>query len=152
MRSKIINDDQERTYALVFDTGEEVVPNLMRFARDLDLTAARFTAIGAFSEVTLGYFDWHKKQYERIPIAEQVEVLALVGDVALQDAQPKIHAHVVVGKRDGTAHGGHLLAARVRPTLEVILVQSPSHLRRRIDKESGLALIDIDAGAQDAQA
>lgn len=152
MRSKMINDDRERTYALIFETGEDVLPNLMRFAGELNLAASHFTAIGAFSEVTLGYFDWHKKQYDRIPIAEHVEVLSLVGDVALQDEQPKIHAHVVVGKRDGTAHGGHLLAARVRPTLEVILVQSPSHLRRRIDKESGLALIDIDAGAQDAQA
>ena len=71
-----------------------------------------------------GYFDWLKKDYTRIPIEEQVEVLALVGDITLND-EPKLHTHVVVSKADGTAHGGHLLEAHVRPTLEVIITESP---------------------------
>jgi predicted DNA-binding protein with PD1-like motif len=69
-------------------------------------------------------------------------VLSLVGDVALARGEPQLHAHVVVGKRDGTAHGGHLMRALVWPTLEVILVESPAHLRRVRDAETGLALID----------
>jgi predicted DNA-binding protein with PD1-like motif len=48
---------------------------------------------------TLGYFDWDKKDYERIPMKARVEVLALVGDIALQDGRPKLHAHVVLGRR-----------------------------------------------------
>ena len=145
MRSKVINDDRERTYALVLRTGEEVASTLLSFAREHKLTAGHFTAIGAFSEAVLGYFDWQSKEYRKIPIGEQVEVLALVGDIALQDLAPKVHAHVVVGKRDGSAHGGHLLSAHVRPTLEVILVESPSYLKRTPDRASGLALIDIGA-------
>src|SRR5439155_3543419 len=133
----------ERTYAVIFDTGEEVASGLRRFALDNQLGAARFTAIGAFSRVTLGYFDWQPKNYQKIPVDEQVEVLSLIGDVALDGTQPKIHAHVVVGKRDGSAHGGHLLEAYVRPTLEVILVESPNYLARSFDPVSGLALIDI---------
>ena len=62
----------------------------------------------------LGYFDWQTKDYTSIPIVEQVEVLALVGDIALNDGEPKLHPHVVVSKADGTAHGGHLLEAHVR--------------------------------------
>ncbi len=58
--------------------------------------------------------------------------------------EPQLHAHVVVGKADGSAHGGHLLAAHVRPTLEVVLVESPKQLWRTPDAESGLALIDVD--------
>ena len=143
MRAKI-GGGGERTWALVFATGDEVVSSLTEFARREQLGAARFTAIGAFREATLGYFDWSSKQYEKIPLREQVEVLSLVGDVALEGDAPKIHAHVVVGKRDGSAHGGHLLEARVRPTLEVMLIESPAHLRRRFDPESGLALIEID--------
>jgi hypothetical protein len=50
----------------------------------------------------------------------------------------------VVGKSDGTAHGGHLLAGHVRPVLEVILVESPSHLHRKMDKETGIALITFE--------
>ena len=144
MRAKTIGRGSERTWALVFATGDEVTSSLSDFSYREQLRAARFTAIGAFREATLGYFDWASKQYEKIPLREQVEVLSLVGDVALEGDAPKIHAHVVVGKRDGTAHGGHLLEAYVRPTLEVMLIESPAHLRRVFDPESGLALIEID--------
>ena len=144
MRSKILNGGPgERTVALVFDTGEEPMSLLGRFAEEHNLEAAHFTAIGAFSEVVVAYFDWERKDYLRIPIREQVEVLALVGDVAFSEKEkkPKIHAHVVLGKRDGTAHGGHLMEARVRPTLEVILTESAGYLARRHDPQSGLGLI-----------
>ena len=128
-------------FAVIFETGDDPVAGLTRFAAEQQLAASSFTAIGAFSEAQLGYFDWEKKDYERIPVKEQVEVLALVGDIALQDGKPKLHAHVVLGRRDGSACGGHLLEARVRPTLEVILTESPAHLRREYDPRSGLALI-----------
>ena len=144
MRTKLLNENGERVFAVIFETGDEPVTGLTRFADEQKLGASAFTAIGAFSEATLGYFDWEKKDYERIPVKEQVEVLALVGDVALQDGKPKLHAHVVLGRRDGSACGGHLLAARVRPTLEVIVTESPVHLRRKHDPVTGLALIDIE--------
>jgi len=48
---------------------------------------------------------------------------------------------VVVSRADGTAMGGHLLEAHVRPTLEVVLTESPRHLHKRKDPDSGLALI-----------
>ena len=70
---------------------------------------------------------------------EQVEVLSLVGDIALDRGEPKLHAHAVVGKSDGTAHGGHVLEAWVWPTLEVMLTESPKHLCRKFDPASGLA-------------
>jgi predicted DNA-binding protein with PD1-like motif len=123
---------------------------LAAFVKAETVAAAHFTAIGAFSEVTLGYFDRERKDYSKIPVREQVEVLSLVGDVASEDGQPKVHAHVVVGKRDGTAHGGHLLQARVWPTLELILTESPRALARKSDRESGLALIDVDASRRAA--
>src|SRR5438132_13436046 len=143
MRAKLINEAAERTFALIFATGEEASSGLLRFAQEHNLTASRFTAIGAFERVTLGYFDWSRKDYDRICIEEQVEVLSLIGDIALEGAKPRVHAHVVVGKRDGTAHGGHLLEGYVRPTLEVMLIESPSHLARTYDAASGLAVIDI---------
>jgi len=143
MRSKVLNEAGERSFALILETGDEPVSLLERFARDNNVTAARFTAIGAFREVVVGYFDWEKKEYLRIPIREQVEVLSLVGDVAIGDNGPKIHAHVVLGKRDGSAHGGHLLEAKVRPTLEVVLTESPAVLVREHDAASGLALIRV---------
>ena len=143
MKTKLLQEQGQKTCVLVFDTGDEVIAGLLDFARTHDLGGSHFTAIGAFSSLVVGYFDWGKKDYKKIPLNEQVEVLSLVGDIALDEGEPKVHAHVVVGKADGTAHGGHLLRAHVRPTLEVILVESPQHLRRKPDKASGLALIHL---------
>lgn len=144
MKSKLINDkDGQKTYALILDSGDEVMSNITEFAREQALSASQFTAIGAFSEVMLGFFDLSIKDYKKIPISEQVEVLALTGDIAMHEGKPKVHAHVVLGKVDGTAHGGHLLKATVEPTLEVILTESPSHLQRKVDPETGLPLIAI---------
>lgn len=143
MRAKVLNEHGERVFAVIFDKGEDPIAGLTRFAEEHNLNASGFTAIGAFSEATLGYFDWEKKDYEKIPVNEQVEVLALVGDIAMQGDKKKVHAHVVLGKRDGSACGGHLLRAKVRPTLEVILTEAPGYLKRVHDPETGLSLIGI---------
>ena len=129
---------------LVFDSGDEVVSTLTKFAQEHGISAAHFTAIGAFSDAGIGYFDWQKKNYLRNQVDEQVEVVSLIGDIALDKGNPKVHAHVVVGKRNGTAMGGHLLEAHVRPTLELVLQDSGEVLRRKFDPESGLALIDLE--------
>jgi predicted DNA-binding protein with PD1-like motif len=60
-----------------------------------------------------------------------------------EDGKPAVHAHIVIGQSDGAARGGHLLEAHVRPTLEVVLVESPAHLHRRFDPKCGLALIQL---------
>ncbi len=141
MKSKVLKPPPDETFALIFETGDEAMAGLLEFARKHNLTAAHFTGIGAFDKVVLGYFDWEKKDYIRIPVDEQVEVVSLIGDIATEKGQPKVHAHTVVGKRHGVTAGGHLLEGRVRPTLEIILTKSPAHLRREHDPESGLALI-----------
>jgi uncharacterized protein len=139
----LTGENGSRTHVLVFDTGETVVDTLRTWAGRQGIAAASFTGIGAFQNVLLGYFDIERREYVRIPLDEQVELLSLVGNVAVAGDETKVHAHVVVGRRDGTAHGGHLLEARVRPTLELVLAQTATPLRRRIDEATGLPLLDI---------
>ena len=146
MTTRLLHEIQgQRTFAVVLGTDEDVLPSLLVWARERGISGASFTGIGAFREVTLGYFDLNRREYLRIPLSEQVEVLSLAGNVALHEGEPKLHAHVVVGKRDGSAHGGHLLDARVRPTLEIVAVESPAHLCREIDTATGLPLLPSDA-------
>ena len=118
--------------------------NSCSFATQEQLSAASFTGIGAFSDVTLGFFERARKAYKRIPLDEQVEVLTLAGDIALKDGERQVHAHAVVGKADGSAWGGHLLEGHVWPTLELVLVESPVELRRTLDEETGLPLITLE--------
>jgi uncharacterized protein len=141
MKSRQI-DQSPKTFILVFATGDELAKGLSEFATEQKLSAASFKAVGALSSVRLGWFSWESKQYEpSVTLDEQLELLSLIGDVALQDDKPVVHAHAVVGKKDGTAHGGHLLEAYIRPTCEVVLTESPAHLQKFVDPESGLALI-----------
>jgi predicted DNA-binding protein with PD1-like motif len=143
MTARLLHRGRQKTFALVFDKWDEVVRDLTAFATDNRLSAAHFTGIGALSDVTLGFFEHDRRDYRRIRLSEQVELLSMLGDVALEADAPRIHAHVVVGRADGSACGGHLLEAHVWPTLELILTESPRHLRRRSDPVTGLALIDL---------
>jgi len=139
MQWKLIHAGEERTYVLVFAMDDEAAAGLKEFARAEGLAAARLSGVGGLSRATLGFFDWGTKSYREIA----VEVLSLSGDIASKDGVPEVHAHLVVSDATGAARGGHLLSALVRPTLEVVVVESPSHLVRSHDEASGLALIDL---------
>jgi len=141
MRHKLL-ENHPRTWVLIFDTGEELASGLQAFAKEQNLSGSSFKAIGAFSSVRLAWFNWETKKYQTsVSLDEQVELLSLIGDIALKDGEPQVHAHAVIGRSDGTAHGGHIQKAQVRPTCEVILTESPEHLRKEVDPGSGLALI-----------
>lgn len=144
MQAKLLNDDGQRTYALVLETGDEVMEAVQAFARRERLKAAQFSAIGAFQEAVLCYFDWKTKKYLPNPIREQVEVASLTGDIAIgPEGSNTVHMHAVLGRSDGTAMAGHLAEGRVRPTLEIVLTESPSYLQKQLDPDSGLALIKL---------
>ena len=144
MRSKLLEEEAgRRAFALAFEEGEEVAEGLAAFAREQGLDGSSFTAIGALMDVTLGFWNPGARDYERIPLHEQLEVVSLSGNVArAPDGSPRVHAHLVVSGRDGRAHGGHLLEAHVRPTLEVVVTELPRHLQRRTDQATGLALLE----------
>ena len=149
MHNKLFHEqDGQRTFAVILQTGDEVTRSLAAFAAEQSITAAQITAIGAFQDVVLMYFDWQAKSYKHIPIEEQVEVASLIGDVAVSPSgEPTLHVHLVVGKSDGTAMAGHLGKAHVRPTLEVIINESPAYLQKVADPRTGLALIDPEAAS-----
>jgi predicted DNA-binding protein with PD1-like motif len=131
-----------RTFAFVFEPDENPIALLRRLAQEYQLTSCQITAVGGFSRATFGFFDRAKRKYIEIPIDEQVEVLSLLGDVGHDGSTRVVHIHGVVGLRDGTTRGGHLLDATVWPTLEVIVSEWPAYLRKRFDPALGLALID----------
>ena len=146
MRWKLLDRGPPATYAVVLSKGDEAMQSLQQFVQEQQIDAAGLTAIGAFERAVIGYFDWDKKNYKRIPVQEQVEVLSVIGDVAEADGKPALHIHAVLGRSDGSVVGGHLLEGHVRPTLEVILTQPPAHLRKTKDPETGLALIALERG------
>jgi predicted DNA-binding protein with PD1-like motif len=146
VRSKVLfQESQLKTLALVFDKNDDVVPLLLQFAEENNISSARLSGIGAFQCVRLGYFDRERREYQPIEINEQVELLSLIGNLAHSGGKPKLHAHAIVGKRDGSAYGGHLLGGTVWPTMEIMVVETPRYLQRTMDEDTGLALLDVAA-------
>jgi uncharacterized protein len=143
MKARVVEDADVVTYIAVCDPGDEAVTALTEFARAEDLEAAQITAIGAFERASVGWFDPAAKQYRRIPVDEQCEVLSLIGDVAEGQDGPVLHVHAVLGLADGTTRGGHLLEGRVFPTLEVVVTETPAQLRKVMHPDMGVALIDL---------
>lgn len=132
-----------RPYFLVFDRGDEILATLRAFALEHGIRGGRFAAIGAIERGVVAYWDREAREYERIEVDEQVEVLALIGDVAVEGEETRIHAHATLGRRDGSTIGGHLLEGTVYPTLEMHLVDYGGPLERRKDDETRLSLIAI---------
>lgn len=143
MRYVQLSEAAPRTFALVFEEGDEVLRDLKAFLLAEQLGTGHFTAIGAFERATLAYFDWERKAYDPIPVDEQVEAVSVTGNVAQSNGEPAVHCHGIVSHRDGHTTGGHLLEAHVRPTLELFLTETPIHLQRTHRPAINLSLIDV---------
>lgn len=144
MKIKLLNDTGLKVYALVFNTGDEFTAGLTQFANDCGIHAASLTGIGALERCTIGWLDWETRKYVPIPINEQCEVASLIGDIGrLDDGKPAFHAHMTVGTKGGVAHAGHVLEAWVRPTLEVIVTETPAYLVRECDSAAHIPLLNL---------
>ena len=144
MKSKSIGGEKERTFVLILDQGEEAFKTITDFANQQSISGASVSAVGAFAEAKVGWFDLPAKKYKPIPVSEQCEVLSLIGDVAEgDDGKASLHLHAVLGLQDGSVRGGHLISGSVRPTLEVTIRETVAHLRRKKRPDLGIALISL---------
>ncbi|NIN12599.1 MAG: DUF296 domain-containing protein [Gemmatimonadales bacterium] len=130
-------------YIIRFEDGDVFPDQLLSFLEAQSIRGGSLTGLGAFSRSVIAFFDTAAREYQDIELDEQLEVLALVGNVAVYEDAPLVHAHVMLGRRDGTALGGHLRRATVRPTLEVFLHVIRGPLRRAVDRVYGLPALDL---------
>jgi predicted DNA-binding protein with PD1-like motif len=147
MKAKQVAGGSSVTYVVILDEGEEAFCVLSDWAARHQVPAGQVTAVGAFERATVGWFDRAARDYRRIEVGQQCEVLSLIGDIALgagNAGQPQVHLHAVLGLADGSTRGGHLLEGYVWPTLEVIVREAPTELRKTYRPDIGLALIDPD--------
>jgi len=145
MKSRVVWEQAgERTFVVVLDAGDEAFSAITEFANRNRLSGASISATGAFERATVGWFDLREKTYRPIEIDEQCEAVSLLGDITVgDDGKASVHMHAVLGLKDGTTRGGHFLKGTVRPTLEVTIVEAPTHLRHRKQPGFGIALIQL---------
>ena len=135
--------DGTKTYVLVLSQGDPVQAAIAAFANEHHIVDAHFSAIGAVRDPEVAWFDESRKQYKAMALREQMEVLTLSGDVTVGvDGQPVVHTHLVLGRSDGEAWGGHLVEATASPTLELYVTAYAEPLHKRLDPATNLQLID----------
>ena len=134
----------EQVWAVVFHAGDEAMSGLTDFAAAHKMGDAHFTAIGAASGATVAWLDPSLKKYRAISVADQHEVLSLVGDIGLANGKPSVHMHTVLGGRDGSTTGGHVFELTVYPTLEVFVTVDAAPLHKKPDPASEQSLFDLN--------
>jgi uncharacterized protein len=138
---------ETRTFFLVFDRGDEIVDTIRRFAEEHRIRGGSFTALGGAESATIAFWNPATKAYENRQVDEQCEVGALVGNIGFEWGEEgqhvaKVHAHIVLGRREGNAAiSGHLVRAVVFPTLEMHVVAYDVEIERRVDPETKLSLV-----------
>jgi predicted DNA-binding protein with PD1-like motif len=149
MRTRVFRSGGRRVLVVVADKGDEAIASIHAAVERHELYGGQVTAVGAFRSAELGYFDRARLQYDRIEVADQVEMLSLLGDIAQHHNKPVVHLHTVLGRRDGSTVGGHLLSGQVWPTLEIIVTEVAVDLVKHLDPQTGLALLPAqpDEGA-----
>jgi predicted DNA-binding protein with PD1-like motif len=139
---KLLSDKNGvKEFVLIFTKGDEVLSGISDFAIKNHITSARFTGIGALKSATTAWFDLQKKSYKLNQVNQQVELVSLIGDIALFNNQPAIHAHLSIGLPDGSTRGGHLIEAICYPTVELFMTAFSTPLQKELDKETDLKLI-----------
>jgi predicted DNA-binding protein with PD1-like motif len=142
MQAKLVKDTPgEQVYSIIFYKDDEVMSGLTDFAISHKVSDAHFTAIGAVSGATLAWLDIPKKMYRRIAVTQQVEVLSLIGDIAVFNGVPVVHMHAVLCKPDGSTVGGHVFELMSNPTVEVFMTIDETPLAKKADDASGMKLI-----------
>lgn len=131
-----------RAIMLVIEKNEPVMESLQAFAREQAISAASFFGIGALRRATVGFFERENRTYREIPVNEHLEVLSFAGNITAADgSEPRVHAHVTLGRFDGSMVGGHLMEATTWPTLEVTITAWDASIASSIDDETGLLLL-----------
>lgn len=128
-------------YLIILKKGEEVIETLTDFCIKNKINSGFVSGIGAVEDIKIGYFDERRKEYLYSEIKKSCEVLSMTGDISLKQSTPFLHLHIVLGKEDFSAIGGHLVKAIVSATLEVFIFHYNKKFLRNFDEETGLYLI-----------
>ncbi len=144
----------ESDCVLRFDAGDDVIAGLEAFCKEKQITAAQFSGIGSSGDLILSYYNLKTKGYEDKRFTEDLEVLALNGNVGLEryiDDEEKdiiVHAHGVFSDRAMATIGGHVKKLIVSATCEIVLHKLPNDcIERKLDEKTGLRLmIDTSEG------
>src|SRR3989338_11315453 len=104
----IIAYHKNDTYVLNFGRGDELLSTLREFLKKENIKAGYFTGLGAAGVLDLAYYNLETKEFERHAIKEDVEILSLIGNIAMLKDETIIHTHGTFGKKDLSVFGANI--------------------------------------------
>ncbi len=124
--------------------GADLLEEITEICRKEDIRMGRVEAIGAVSVARIGFYNQDTHEYQFFTIDQPLEILSLAGNVSIKDGESMVHAHVVLGDKEGKAFGGHLAAGTIVFACECIveILEGPT-LERGLDEKTGLPLWNI---------
>lgn len=139
---ELSQQEGRRTFVIAFGPGDDPLAGLHELATTRGWKSAHFNGIGSFSQASLGWYDFGRKEFRKLPRHGTLEVVSFSGNVALDpEGAPIVHVHCAVADEEGALTGGHLLEARVAATLEVFLTEEPLPVRKALDETLGSKVI-----------
>jgi len=105
--------DPVAEYVARFETGADWREEIETLAREEDVEAGFFTALGAVQDAEIWFYDQDETEYRSVTFDEPLEVAACVGNVSLLEGDVFAHTHAVLSRPSGQTLAGHLNAGTV---------------------------------------
>jgi predicted DNA-binding protein with PD1-like motif len=121
--------------------GVDLYEELTRIARHENIRCGRIAAIGATTHAIVAFYDQATNTYNPLDFEGGMEILSLQGNISVRDEAPFVHAHILLGDKEGKMFGGHLLPGTKIFACEVIIdVFDGRELVRAFDEQTELYL------------
>lgn len=123
---------------------KDLITSIETFAKENKIEMAVFSAIGAVSSVTFGFYDQKQQVYISSTQNKPYEIASCQGNISLKDGKPFAHVHAVLADEDGKSISGHIFSETLVFAGEIDIQElkgNPFH--RKHDQTTGLMLWDI---------
>ena len=137
---KLILQDKNK-YVLKVSVGEDVMVELKIFCQDQEIEAASFFAIGAAKEIQIAWYNIHKKEDVKRDIQQELEIVSLLGNVAIEGKETLVHAHGSFSDKNMQIMAGHVNKLVVGAACEIVLTKLEGKIEKTYDDETGLKLM-----------
>lgn len=122
------------------DRGEEVIEKLSELCGKEKVKLAAVSGIGAADYVKIGLYNYDTQRFSSREYAEPMEITSLLGTVTEMEGKPYLHLHINVANEENLCRGGHLSAACISCTGELVLTLMDGEIGRKKDWFSGTGL------------